>query len=246
MSRALAEVERKVQHVGVHMHHITCLQTNYADDMHAVVHDVADTQAYMDCLVSCLAPLNQHLSVPKCQITVPISRVSDTPNTPVIHNMKVVEQMTILGLIYRHDGSLTSNIQHRTSKAKSQCGIVFQKLRETGCQHDVRIAKLLHGVNVGQTLLHGSQMWGYSKLKSASPMKHEMQPAYSVIPRHVLRQNACTAHWIVCMHMGLMPIQYWIMRSFVRWWNKLLSIRGQNTVHYRQLPWSPDWHVEWP
>jgi hypothetical protein len=85
-------------------------------------------------------------------------------------------------------------------------------------------------VNVGQTLLYGSQMWGHSRLRSTHPMKHDMQPIYSVIPRQTLRQHARTAHWIVCMQMGLMPIQYWIMRSFVRWWNKLLSIRGQNSV----------------
>ena len=99
-----------------------------------------------------------------------------------------------------------------------------------GCQQDIKIAKLLHSVNVGQTLLYGSQMWGYRNLKSIEPMKHPMQPTYSVIPRQAMRQPAHTAHWIVSMHMGLMPIQYWIMRSFIRWWNKLLSVRENNAV----------------
>jgi len=144
--------------------------------------------------------------------------------------MQVVGQMKILGLIYRHDGSLADNIQHRISKATSQCGLALQNLVRAGCQHDVKIAKLLHSVNVGQTLLYGSQMWGFRRLKSADPMKHAMQSTYSVIPRQALQQPARTAHWIVSMQMGLMPIQFWILRSFVRWWNNMLSIRENNVI----------------
>jgi hypothetical protein len=227
ISRALADVERDMQHLGVRVHRIRCLQTNYADDMHAVVGDVQHTQVFMNCLVARLAQLQQQLSVPKCQI-MPIGRVA--PTSPVLFNMQVVQQMIILGLIYRHDGSLTDNIQHRISKAKSQSGLVLQNLARAGCEHDVRISRLLHTVNVGQTLLYGSQLWGYRQLKGTDPMKHVMQPTYSLIPRQALRQPASTAHWIVSMHMGLMPIQYWILRSFVRWWNTLLSIRDQNAI----------------
>jgi hypothetical protein len=48
--------------------------------------------------------------------------------------------------------------------------------------------------------------------------------------RRALRQPHSTANWIVILLTGSLPIQHWVIRDFVRFWNRLLLLVESNAL----------------
>ena len=72
--------------------------------------------------------------------------------------------------------------------------------------------------------------------------------------RMCLGQTPFTAHWIVSLLAGHLPIQHWIIRDFCRSWNRVDKLRGSNSLikhallmqmrmlRSKQPCWLKSWH----
>jgi hypothetical protein len=71
-------------------------------------------------------------------------------------------------------------------------------------------------------MLFGACIWGAHCLAYADHVKYALQKPCNMFMRRALRQPHSTANWIVILLTGSLPIQHWVVRDFVRFWNRLL------------------------
>ena len=124
------------------------------------------------------------------------------------------------------------NVATFKGKAHGKAILHLSRLKAMGCHHDPKISKIMLETDVRATLLFGSVTWGPYGLKT-DPMDHIMQTPYSILPRRAHQLPHGTAHWIVSMLSGLLPIQHWILRNFCRMWNKLLELQHTHAPLYK-------------
>jgi hypothetical protein len=98
-----------------------------------------------------------------------------------------------------------------------------------GCAHDLHINLLLHNMDVRPTLLFGAALWGHHQLH-ADPMQHPFQPVFSTLLRQAFNLPACTAHWIVTLMAGQLPVQALIILEFCRFWARLKHAAKHNAL----------------
>jgi hypothetical protein len=61
-------------------------------------------------------------------------------------------------------------------------------------------------------------------------VKYALQKPCNMFLRRALRQPHSTANWIVILLSGSLPIQHWVIRDFVRFWNRLLVVLPSNKL----------------
>jgi hypothetical protein len=219
----LQSIEEQCHHMGIKLHTnggMVCVQAGYADDIHGTVL-VEHVPAFLDIVETTFARKQQFLNRPKCKILVVARRPCVDTH---IADIEVVREMRILGLMFTHNGSMESNVQARALKGKTKAALHIARLYKHGCLHDPVIASLMVKSDIMPTVLFGCGLWGYHKLAYKDPVEHTLQQPCSVLLRTALGQPHKTAHWIVLMLTGHLPLQYWIIRHFCRFWNKLQHV----------------------
>jgi hypothetical protein len=169
----------------------------------------------------------QHLNLDKVKAVI----IHQQPSTrTTIAGVKVVASMKILGLEYNHLGCAEGNLTTRRGKGQSKAILHASRLKTRGCQHDPTISKLMAQMDVRPTLMFGAPIWGHAQMLNEDPMRHPLQKPYSTLPRRAMQLPPATAHWIVAMMSGLLPIRHWILRDFCRFWNGLMELKETNTL----------------
>jgi exonuclease III len=229
IAAALKQVHALCVEHGVQLYDLQpsqCTHVGWADDIIGTVKPEA-VEAFVAIVQQVFDPINQHLGVDKTEVLL----IQHRPYTePTFAGFKAVLKTKILGLLYNHKGCMSENITSRTSKAQSKAIMHSGRLKSLGCLHDITIAKTMLESDVRSSLLFGEAIWGHYHISGRDPMKHPMQKAYSTLGRHAMGLPHGTAHWNVAMLFGLMPIQHWIVRGFVRFWNNLLGLAQHNVL----------------
>ena len=218
-----------------------CL-VNFADDITGVLASLHHVGHFLDAAEHVLATVRQSLNRDKSQLLFihPASpavlgqRAAHAerqllPGDPSARfaGVPVVTSMKLLGVWYSADGSLAHNLQVRCGAARSKVALDLARLRRAGCARDLRITLLLLNADVRPTLLFAAPLWGHNDLH-VDPLKHPLQPIFSVLMRHALGLAASTAHWIALLMTGQMPIQFWVVRDFHNFWNRCLDVAAVN------------------
>jgi hypothetical protein len=232
----LQSVEQRCQHMGIRLdagnggaeHGAThCVQVDFADDIHGTV-AVEHVATFLDVVEQELAAKHQVLNKAKCRVLV--VHHTDWPDTHIA-GLPVVQQLKILGLLYTKAGCVVKqNVVEQARKGTTKAVLHMSRLYTHGCQHDLRIASLMLKADVQATMLFGACMWGAHSLAYADPAKYILQKPANMFMRRALRQPHSTANWIVILMTGSLPIQHWVIRDFVRFWNRLLMLLGSNSL----------------
>jgi hypothetical protein len=228
LRECLLEVEQRCKHMGIALHdsNMSCVQVDYADDIHGTV-AVEHVEAFINIVQEVLARKCQHLNLAKCKVLI-IAR--QPPTHSHIAGMPVVRQHRILGLLYTHNGCTTPNLDERKGKGAAKAAMHISRLHHFGCKHDAHIASVMLKQDVQPTLMFGSSIWGHYGLSWPNPMKHPLQAPYSILQRTTLYLPHCTAHWTSTLLFGTMPIQHWIVRDFCRFWNRMVACAPHNSL----------------
>jgi hypothetical protein len=231
-ARAYGRVQQEVEGCGIQVQHMVSLHGNYADDTTAFLRGLHAIPIYLAAFVAAFASLNQHLCLAKCG-ALPVGTVSreGVQAGDLLHSVRVVFSMILLGVLYTCAGTAYQSLQDRRTKAASKNGLVFHRLQRVGCQHDASVAGMLTRMDVLPTLLYGACIWGAPTLGTPhAAMNHPMQAVLSVISRAAMQLPASTGHWIVSLLSGMLPVQYHIARCFIRFWNRLCDGDGGTMV----------------
>ena len=214
--------------LGIRIMHRPCPLSDYADDMLGALGDLAQVQRFITNASDCLAAINQHLSLDKCEVLLmgPVPAGGMTQ----LAGMKVVDRMKILGLWYDGAGSVVSSVGARMRAGSSKMALTERRLKDAGCMHDIPIALLVLNSDVRPALLFGSSLWGMHGLVAPDPVKHCLQRPYSTLLRRALGVPASCAHWIVLLVTGQLPIQFYIIRDFGRSWNRFIATAQENLL----------------
>ena len=223
---ALKKLLERCAALGITLHLTPCSHADFADDIIGIVRP-DQVSTFLEVVAEILGPLNQHLNLGKVKAVV--IQPQQYPH-PTIAGVNVVHTMKILGLEYNHKGCMTDNMWLRRRSAHSKAVLHAARLKALGCHHDVKLTKVMTEADIRPTLLFGSVMWGYRNMTDTDPMDHPLQAPYSTLPRRALQLPTTTAHWIVSMLTGTLPIKHWIIRDFCRFWNGLLSLTDTNTL----------------
>ena len=210
--------------LGFTFNHQPCAFTAYADDLLGALTNPAHVLPFIQHASAALAPYNQRLSLPKCQVLVMGAR---QPVTQTLGGLAVVPRMKVLGVWYDQHGSIASNLASRMQLGASKLGLAFRRLKDAGSMHDIRMALLVLNSDVRPTLMFGSSLWGMHGLKVADPVKHVLQRPYSTLLRKAMGVPACTAHWIVLLLTGQLPIQFHILIDFCNTWNRFCVVPAE-------------------
>jgi Reverse transcriptase (RNA-dependent DNA polymerase) len=222
----LMEIERECRSMGINLFGIYCVQVNYADDITGTV-ELERVGDFIQIVERVLERKNQMLSREKCRVMVVSHEPSECAH---IHGIPVVQHMKVLGVIYTHNMSWDRQLAERSTKGSSKNILHVARLRKYGCTHNIKIASLMLDGDVRPTLLFGAFVWGHHKLAYTDPVTHTLQSPYSVLQRTMLGLPHTTAHWIVSLLTGHLPIQHWLSRDFMRAWNKTLNIAASNQL----------------
>jgi hypothetical protein len=230
----LHAVEQRCQHMGIHMGCngdgtavAQCVQVDFADDIHGTV-SVQHVAQFIDVVEQELAHKHQALNKDKCRVL--IVHHSVWPDTHIA-GIPVVHQLKILGLQYTKAGCVVKqNVVEQARKGTTKAVLHMARLYAHGCQHDVRIASLMLKADVQATMLFGACIWGAHSLAYSDPVKYALQKPCSMFMRRALRQPHSTANWAVILLTGSLPIQHWVIRDFVRFWNRLLLLQPSNAL----------------
>jgi hypothetical protein len=227
----LHAVEQRCQHMGIHLgddsEDAQCVQVDFADDIHGTV-AVQHVAAFLEVVEQELARKHQALNKAKCKVLV--IHHSDWPDTHIA-GVPVVQQLKILGLQYTKGGCVVKqNVVEQARKGTTKAVMHMARLYTHGCQHDMRIASLMLKADVQATMLFGACIWGAHSLAYADPVRYALQKPCNMFMRRALRQPHSTANWIVILLTGSLPIQHWVIRDFVRFWNRLLLVLPSNAL----------------
>jgi Reverse transcriptase (RNA-dependent DNA polymerase)/Endonuclease-reverse transcriptase len=230
LKSCLLAIEQRCQHMGITLtasENKQCVQVNFADDMHGTValRYVAEFLAIVE---QELALKHQTLNRGKCKVLV--VQHAPYPDTHIV-GLPVVPAHTILGLLYTNTGCVVrQNVVERAQKGTTKAVLHMSRMYKHGCQHDMRVASIMLKADVQATMLFGASIWGSLSLQYRDPIKHALQKPCSMFMRRALQQPHSTANWIVLLLSGLMPVQHWIIRDFVRMWNRLLAVGDTNAL----------------
>jgi hypothetical protein len=228
LRECLQEVEQRCKHMGIALHDsgMSCVQVDYADDIHGTV-AVEHVEAFVQVVQEVLARKCQHLNLAKCKVLIIARQPYDQSH---IAGMPVVKEHRILGLLYTHNGCMSPNVDERKSKGAAKAAMHISRLQHFGCSHDAHITSIMLKQDVQPTLLFGSSIWGHYGLSWPNPMKHALQAPYSILQRSALYLPHCTAHWTAILLFGTLPIQHYIVRDFCRFWNRMIASAQSNSL----------------
>jgi hypothetical protein len=181
---------------------------------------------------SALATINQHLSVEKCQVLV--MRPQHEPGS-TIAGVAVVPKMKVLGVWFDSAGSVAYNLSARLQAGVSKLGLAYRRLKDAGCMHDAHMAVLVLNSDIRPTIMFGCGIWGMHGLKSGDHVKHMLQRPCSTLLRRALGVPASTAHWVVLLATGQLPVQFHIIKEFCTLWNRLLTTSHANSLVHAAL-----------
>jgi hypothetical protein len=230
----LEAVEQRCRHMGIMLGCdqdgeavAQCVQVDFADDIHGTV-VVQHVAGFIAVVEQELARKHQTLNIGKCRVLV--VHHSEWPDTHIA-GIPVVQQLKILGLQYTKAGCVVKqNVMEQARKGTTKAVLHMARLYACGCQHDVRIASLMLKADVQATMLFGASIWGAHSLAYADPVKYALQKPCNMFLRRALRQPHSTANWVVILLTGSLPIQHWVIRDFVRFWNRMLLLQASNTL----------------
>jgi hypothetical protein len=205
---------------------------DYADDIVGLLTNPAQVAGFLQHASAALATINQHLSIVKCQVLV---MKSQCDLGPTIAGVQVVGRMKFLGVWFDKTGSVGYNLEARLQAGVSKLGLAYRRLKDAGCLHDVSMAALVLNSDIRPTVLFGCGIWGMHGLKSGDHVKHVLQRPCSTLLRWALSVPASTAHWIVLLVTGQMPVQFWIIREFCTSWNRFLATCQINCLVHAAL-----------
>ena len=230
LKSCLLAIEQRCQHMGITLTAsaaIHCVQVDFADDIHGTI-ALQYVEEFVAIVEQELARKHQALNKDKCKVLV----VQHSPHHAThIAGLPVVRTHTILGLLYTSQGCVVRhNVVERALKGTTKAVLHMSRMYKHGCQHDMRVATIMLKADVQATMLFGASIWGSLSLQYQDPVKHMLQKPCSVFMRRALQQPHSTANWIVLLLSGLLPVQHWIIRDFVRLWNRLVAMGDTNAL----------------
>ena len=209
----------------------TCTQVDFADDVTGLL-QVDGIQDFLDTVSERLGLISLEVKAEKCEILL-INHVG--PPVAEIGGVPVVKKLKILGLYYQAGDCYSLNQAIRCAGGRVKNILHPSRLRDKGCQVDLRLSVLMYKQDVLPTLLFGSPIWGHRGLCAVTPMRHKLQSPASVLPRKALCLPHCSSHWTVAAMSGLEPVQHTLLMRFVQWWNKLLILLDSNALLMEML-----------
>jgi Reverse transcriptase (RNA-dependent DNA polymerase) len=226
LKRAITRINGECSLWGVRVGALNICNINFADDITGLILGLAFVAMFLETVERILQEKGQKLSRPKCQ-----ALIINPPDTVPTHiaGVPVVPSLKSLGILYDSEGATQLNIAARLAKGRSKVALAYTRTKMAGCTHDVHVNLLLHNMDVRPTLLFGAALWGHHQLH-LDPMQHPFQPVFSMLLRQAFGLPAGTAHWIVTLMTGQLPVQQLVVYEFCRFWARLTKLVDYHDV----------------
>ncbi len=204
----------------------------YADDLGLAAEDAAGLQRQLDQLRAYAATWGLTVNVKKTKVVVYKAHNATCPPHTLTYDGVEVEQLeafSYLGVQLHAYRRMAHAIDIKVESGTRAAHMFFAQCREMHITDPVALIELFRAI-VLPIVQYGHEVWAPSMLCMAHPDNNPADTLWRWVLRRVLGLRAGTPNDVLLVEAGQLPCRIDFVVSLAKYWNRLVSMRGDRMV----------------
>lgn len=204
----------------------------YADDLGLAAEDAAGLQRQLDQLRAYAATWGLTVNVKKTKVVVYKALNTTCPPHTLTYDGVEVEQLeafSYLGVQLHAHRRMAHAIDIKVESGTRAAHMFFAQCREMHITDPVALIELFRAI-VLPIVQYGHEVWAPSMLCMAHPDNNPADTLWRWVLRRVLGLRAGTPNDVLLVEAGQLPCRIDFIVSLAKYWNRLVSMRGDRLV----------------